>query len=370
MAFISELHYSNAYANTSGVSEFLEVGLLPGEDPANFQVAFYHSDGFVGEVVTLNNATIPSSVGADGNTYYVIGQPQFNIYLTDPNGNQNNNYEAFALLDTTGPSVISFWDIGGGTQNITPQDGPAFGLGVSSSNIAVPTGPGSATYSVQFSASDPNTPLFVPVTPGSVVCFCDQTQIATPSGLRRIADLELGDLVETVDTGALPLRWLARRRLSRASLRAQPGLRPVVISAGALGPGSPWADLRVSRQHRIAVRGAIARRMFGAHEVLVPAKDLLALPGVWIDESATPLTYVHLVLDSHEMLITHGVQAESLLPGAMARQTLGAEAVAELDALFGGDWATQAGQASRPLVSGRRARALVARHIKNARPLV
>jgi len=55
MARISELHYSNAYASASGVAEFVEVALAPGEDPADFTVSFYDADGTVllNETVTI-----------------------------------------------------------------------------------------------------------------------------------------------------------------------------------------------------------------------------------------------------------------------------------------------------------------------------
>ena len=53
--------------------------------------------------------------------------------------------------------------------------------------------------------------------------------------------------------------------------------RPIRIRAGTLGNGLPEADLIVSPQHRVLVRSGIARTLFGADEVLVAAKQLLAL---------------------------------------------------------------------------------------------
>ncbi len=55
MARISELHYSNAYAASSGEAEFLEVALNASEDPADFMVGFYQSDGSHGLDVNLQD---------------------------------------------------------------------------------------------------------------------------------------------------------------------------------------------------------------------------------------------------------------------------------------------------------------------------
>lgn len=127
MARISELHYSNAYASSSGVNEFLEVSLAPDEMRANYVVAFYQSNGQQGLTVTLDNAAIQTSIDAEtGETVLVISADDFPIYLTDPDGGGPTNYEAYALVDisTGAPQVIDFYDIGGGTQNVLATDGP------------------------------------------------------------------------------------------------------------------------------------------------------------------------------------------------------------------------------------------------------
>ena len=89
-----------------------------------------------------------------------------------------------------------------------------------------------------------------------------------------------GDLVRTLDHGLQPVRWVGARRLSAAELAAAEKLRPIRIRAGALGPGTPRADLLVSPQHRVLVRSRIAQRMFGTDEVLVAAKQLLQIDGI------------------------------------------------------------------------------------------
>lgn len=369
MAFISELHYSNAYASSSGVSEFLEVTLAPGENPANFQVGFYNYTGDVGLTVTLNDGAFvePGNVVTlpDGSKIFRIGQPDFNLVLTDPDGGATGtNYEAFALVDTSSNTVEQFWDIGGDTQNIQANDGPA--QGAISDNIVVPSTPNAATYSVQFDASDPTTPIFEPVTPGAAVCFCSKTLIQTQFGRQAIGDIPIGTMVQTIDHGWQPVRWIGRQNVSARMRQDNPKLCPVIISAGALGNGLPSSDLRVSRQHRIAVSGPVAKRMFGTEQVLVAAKDLLVVPGVYPDNSQHTFTYVHIALDRHELIEVARIAAETLLPGPMALMALRPDEHQELIDIFGPKVLAGIAQSpARPLVTGARARKLIERHQRN-----
>ncbi|MDB6178018.1 Hint domain-containing protein [Paracoccus sp. Z330] len=204
-----------------------------------------------------------------------------------------------------------------------------------------------------------------------VTCFVAGTLIETPDGLRPVEDLRAGDMVLTADHGARPLVWTGSRKLDSA---AQPNLRPVRISARALGENSPNADLLLSQQHRILVRSAAAARMFDASEVLVAAKHLTGLPGIEIVEDAGQVTYVHLLFDQHEIVTANGAATESLFTGPEALKGVSEAAREEILALFP-QLAEIGSQVeilnpARPLVSGRRGRKLAARHLANAKPMV
>lgn len=199
-----------------------------------------------------------------------------------------------------------------------------------------------------------------------VPCFTAGTMIRTAGGERRVEDLALGDLVWSRDNGLQPLRWIGRRTLRPSELAAQPKLRPIRIRAGALGAGQPLRDLVVSPQHRVLVRSSIAMRMFGAPEVLVAAKQLLSLPGIEVDEAAREVTYLHLMFDRHEVLVSNGAETESLYPGPMALAALGEAAAAEIQAIFPELCEGEGGfPPARQLVPGRLARKLAERHGKN-----
>ena len=157
---------------------------------------------------------------------------------------------------------------------------------------------------------------------GGVICFTPGTRILTPDGQRMIEELREGDEVLTKDNGAQAIRWIGSRRMTGARLFAMPYLRPVRISAGFFGDDRPDADLVVSPEHRIVMKGAAARELFNTPEVLVAAKDLIDGDRVAVDLSLREVTYVHLLLDRHQVMWANGVETESFHPASTALGTL------------------------------------------------
>lgn len=157
---------------------------------------------------------------------------------------------------------------------------------------------------------------------GGVICFTPGTRLATPSGPRAIETLRPGDLVETADCGMQPILWAGQRRMSGARLYAMPQLRPVRIRAQGLGHNRPQADLLVSPQHRMLVQGQAARALFGTPEVLVRAQDLIDDHRVMVDTQLREVTYVHVLLDSHQIVFANGLPTESFHPLSAALETL------------------------------------------------
>ena len=200
-----------------------------------------------------------------------------------------------------------------------------------------------------------------------IPCFCRGTLIATNRGEVPVEQLKVDDLVVTRDRGLRPLRWIGSRMLDSVDLAAAPWLRPVRIRAGALGVGLPRLDLLVSPQHRILVRSNIAQRMFGCDEVLVAAKQLLAIDG--FDQVDTQeVEYFHLLFDQHEIVRSNGAETESLYTGAHALKAVGVAAREEIFTLFPELRETPA-TAARPLIPGARARQLALRHARNRKDL-
>lgn len=203
------------------------------------------------------------------------------------------------------------------------------------------------------------------------VCFAEDTLIQTDRGARVIGGLRVGDLVMTRDNGLQPIRWIGASHVSAAHLAAVPSLRPVRIRAGALGQGLPSADLVVSPQHRVLVRSKIAQKMFGAAEVLVAAKQLMQLDGIDLADDLDSVTYVHMLFDRHEVVISNGAETESLFTGPQALKAVGPAARAEILALFPELVRPEAETPSaRVLASGRMGRKLATRHGQNRKPLL
>jgi endonuclease YncB( thermonuclease family) len=155
-----------------------------------------------------------------------------------------------------------------------------------------------------------------------VVCFTPGTALETPDGPCPVEDLVAGDKVVTKDAGAQEIMWVGQRRVSGARLYAMPDLRPVRIREGALGSGRPTGDLIVSPDHRILISGAAALELWGETEVFVAARDLIDDHRVTRDLAAKSVTYIHLLLPEHHVLVANGVETESFHPG-----------VADLDAI-------------------------------------
>jgi hypothetical protein len=175
--------------------------------------------------------------------------------------------------------------------------------------------------------------------------------------------------LETLDNGRQQIRWIGSRKLNLAELILKPHLRPIRISAGALGPGLPDRDLLVSPQHRILVRSKIALRMFNSSEVFVAAKHLMGVDGIDIAHDLNSVNYYHVMCDQHEVVEAEGALAETLYTGPEALKAMSSEAKQEIDDVFGG-----VPLLDRPLArttpKGHLAKKLVERHVKNQKCLL
>ena len=208
------------------------------------------------------------------------------------------------------------------------------------------------------------------LTDDDVTCFVAGTLIQTRDGVKPVETLKVGDEVLTRDNGYQAIRWIGSTRVSAAALARRPELRPIRISAGALAANVPSADLLVSPQHRVLVRSKIAMRVFGAMEVLVPAKQLMQIDGIDYAEDLATVDYFHFLCDRHEVVISNGAETESLFTGPQAIQAVGKAAREEIFALFPELRDGAERPAARRLLSGREGRRLAVRHVQHQRQLV
>lgn len=168
---------------------------------------------------------------------------------------------------------------------------------------------------------------------GALVCFTPGTLILTPKGERAIETLRVGDLVETLDHGPRPIRWIGIRNLTARELIADARLRPIRIEEQVFGNRRP---LLVSPQHRMLVNTADLGWTDGPPQGLIRAKHIKDHLGgaARIAWGKRTVTYIHLLFDRHEIIWAEGAATESLYPGPMALAGMDDHSADEIRALF------------------------------------
>lgn len=168
-------------------------------------------------------------------------------------------------------------------------------------------------------------PNFASADYATPICLVAGTMVETAAGTVPIETVHAGDLVRTRDNGLQPVRWAGQR-----SVQAMAGFAPVRIAKGTIGNVQ---TLWVSQQHRVLVEGWRTELLFGQDRMLVPALHLVDGDAVQL-VTGGEVTYVHLLFDKHELILTQGCWTESLFLGEMALTTILPKARTEIYALF------------------------------------
>lgn len=168
---------------------------------------------------------------------------------------------------------------------------------------------------------------------GASPCFTPGTMIATARGEVKIERLKAGDKVITRDNGLQVIRWIGSRKINTAMCLTHAHLAPVRIRKGALGNDLPERDMMVSPNHRMLVANDKTALHFEESEVLVAAKHLTGLSGVDVVRQVDS-TYLHLMFDRHEVILSDGAWSESFQPDVQALAGIGNAQRLELLELF------------------------------------
>jgi len=156
----------------------------------------------------------------------------------------------------------------------------------------------------------------------AIDCFASGTLVTTRRGKRPVERLRPGDMLLTRDSGFQPLLWRGMRPAVMPPFVA--GAKPVLIRAGALGPGQPERDMIVSASHRLLSTDAALLRGFGEPEALIEAHVLAGRPGIG-HVAPDAITYVHLLMDRHEVILAENTWTESFrLTPSVLRKMAGA----------------------------------------------
>lgn len=142
----------------------------------------------------------------------------------------------------------------------------------------------------------------VTLTPPAPPCFAAGTRILTRRGEVPVETLQPGDEVATlIPQGFRRVRWMGHRTVHLANHPDPAEVRPVRIRAGAFADNVPHRDLLLSPDHAVFADGA-----------LIPVKHLVNNASIaQIDVDS--ITYWHVELDRHDVLLAEGLAAESYL---------------------------------------------------------
>ncbi|WP_435258060.1 Hint domain-containing protein [Thioclava sp. FR2] len=176
--------------------------------------------------------------------------------------------------------------------------------------------------------TDPNQWTFQFVGENAVVanCFLTGTTISTPTGERKVEDLQIGDLILTASGDAIPVKWVGHQsfRYNIINLPLTTDRAPICIAKGALGNGLPKADLYVTADHGMII-----------DDLLVNAGALVngtTIRRVMLSEMDATFTVYHIETEHHDVILANGAQAESFID-YIDRKTF--DNYAEYAALYG-----------------------------------
>ena len=135
----------------------------------------------------------------------------------------------------------------------------------------------------------------------AIPCFAAGTLILTERGDVPVEHLAVGDLLPTEDGAVEPITWVGSRHVDCRRHPRPAEVLPVRISAHAFGPNAPSRDLYLSPDHALYAEG-----------VLIPVKHLIN--GDTIRQiDAARVTYVHVELPRHAVILAEGLPCESYL---------------------------------------------------------
>lgn len=141
------------------------------------------------------------------------------------------------------------------------------------------------------------------VTSNTVVCYCTGTLIRTARGEVAVEHLFVGDLAVTAFGAHRPIRWIGWKKISCANALDPEKVWPVCVHAGAFADNMPKRDLYLSPGHAIVPPG---------EAVLIPIGHLVNGTNITRDPRES-VTYWHVELDQHDLLLAEGLAAESFI---------------------------------------------------------
>jgi hypothetical protein len=160
----------------------------------------------------------------------------------------------------------------------------------------------------------------LPVFENAFNAFARGSLIPTPQGLVAIEDLLPGDLIETSDGEALPIRWIGSMQLDPQGIRAPNAAAEKLyrLTSEDYGYACPSPDLMLGSGARYLHRADALKSYLGTSFALAPVSTLADDHSV---VEVTPVSSVrsyHICLQHHKLIRIHGLEFETFHPGTTA----------------------------------------------------
>ncbi len=306
------------------VGDIGPAGFFPGvlNGVAGGNLAFF-GNTFVGNgtsrMVLQLGSTGTATVDTASNTISIDGSPTsntisgFSTFMLDTNDTFVAGSGAYKVTFAADPDTLVF----------TPNSGSVTLSGITSTNFLLDFRGFGPSFDAAALAADTDTSTGSTIitlsptstitlqgytggiTPGDLLfeaaCYVEGTRIATPDGEVAIEHLKPGDAVLTASGAVRPVRWLGYRHVDPRHHPRPTAVQPVRVSAGAFDDGVPRRDLWLSPDHAIFADG-----------MLVPIKRLIN-GGTITQVPVNGVTYFHVELPQHDLLLAEGLPAESYL---------------------------------------------------------
>jgi len=257
-------------------------------------------------------------IGGEGNDLLIGGIGSNNLFGGDGDdtlrgGSGNNNLSGGDGADTLfGEDGSGNLDGGDGDDVIHAGLNTTFvqgGDGVDS--LILPPGSSFTPFSTGSEGGTVSLPngrsfVYINIQGVEIACFTDGTRIRTPTGDMLIEDLAQGDLVETLDHGPKPIRWIGRQ-----TVRGRGKYAPICFEPGSIGNTH---RLLLSPQHRVLMEGWPCELLFHNTSVLCAAKHLCDANQIYV-APCSEVTYTHFMFDRHEIVFANNAAVESFYTG-------------------------------------------------------
>jgi hypothetical protein len=157
-------------------------------------------------------------------------------------------------------------------------------------------------YTLAAQAVSGGAEIFLSYNESAPPCFARGTRILTQTGYAPVEQLQPGDKVATIGGEVRPVRWVGWRTVDLQTHSRPASVWPVCISANAFEAGKPARDIFLSPDHAVYLRGQ-----------LVPVKLLVNSATIRREKNTLAVTYFHVELDRHDILIAENLGLETYL---------------------------------------------------------